>query len=118
MNYQIRVAGVTAENRQKILQALATNPMCQMNLNSSALGFDLVPEPENKYDNKAVAVYLSKKYVVGYVPKGNILQEKVHSGIRFDVSGIIVGGQDGMNYGLILNCKPKNDNEEVEIKEV
>lgn len=118
MNYQIRVAGVTAENRQKLLKAIATNPMCQMNLNSSALGFDLVPEPENKYDNKAVAVYLSKKYVVGYVPKGHILQEKVHAGVRFDVSGIIVGGQDGFNYGLILNCKSKNDNEKVEIQEV
>lgn len=114
MNYQIRVAGVTAENRQKILKALYNHPM----LNSTHLSFDLVPEPDNQYDPNAVAVYIGKKYVVGYVPKGNILQEKVKAGVKFDVKGIIVGGYDDKNYGIILNCKTDNDDEEMELKTI
>ena len=114
MNYQIRVAGVTAENRQNALKTIATHPL----LNSPSMSFELVPEPENKYDNKAVAVRLAKKYIIGYVPKGHILQSKVHEGVKFDVSGIVVGGQDGMNYGLILNCKSQNDNEKIEISDL
>ena len=114
MIYQIRVAGVTAENRQKILKALYNHPM----LNSSALRFTLVPEPDNQYDPNAVAVYISEKYVVGYVPKGNILQEKVKAGVKFDCSGVIVGGYDDKNYGIILNCKTDNDDEEMELKTI
>jgi hypothetical protein len=114
MNYQIRVAGVTAENRQKILAALYNHPM----LNSTALCFDLVPEPENPYDPNAVAVYIGKKYVVGYVPKGHIFQQKVKDGVKFNVRGVVVGGQDGMNYGIILNCHTDNDNEGMELKTI
>ena len=112
MIYQIRVAGVTAENRQKLLKALYNHPM----LNSSALRFTLVPEPDNPYDPNAVAVYISEKYVVGYVPKNHILQEKVKAGVKFVCSGIIVGGKEGMNYGIILNCETDNDNEGVELE--
>lgn len=114
MNYQIRVAGVMAENRQKILAALANIP----SQNLSMLGFDLVPEPDNQYDPNAVAVYIGKQKVIGYVPRGHILQEKVKAGVKFDVSGMIVGGKDGLNYGVILNCKTDNDNEGVELKSI
>lgn len=113
MVYQVRVVGVTAENRQKILKAISGHPM----LNSSALGFTLVPEPENPYDKKAVAVYVGKKYIVGYIPKGHVLQDKVHDGELFVVRGVVVGGYDGRNYGLILNCENGED-EEVEISNV
>jgi len=114
MNYQIRVAGVMAENRQKILAALANHPK----VNPSALDFDLVPEPTNQYDPNAVAVYLGKKYVIGYVPRGHILQEKVKAGVKFIAKGMIVGGKDGLNYGVILNCKTDNDNEGMELKSI
>ena len=114
MIYQFRVAGVTAENRQKILKALYNHPM----LNSSVLCFDLVPEPENPYDPNAVAVYIGQKYIIGYVPKGNVIQQKVKDGVQFDVSGTIVGGYDNKNYGVILKCKTNNDNEGVEVKSV
>jgi hypothetical protein len=112
MNYQIRVAGVMAENRQKILAALANIP----SQNLSTLGFDLVPEPNNQYDPNAVAVYVGKQYMIGYVPRGNIIQEKVKAGIKFNVTGIIVGGKDGLNYGVILNCKTDNDDEGIDIE--
>lgn len=112
MNYQIRVAGVMAENRQKVLAALANIP----SQNLSTLGFQLVPEPDNQYDPNAVAVYIGKKFVIGYVPRGHILQEKVKAGVKFDCSGIIVGGKDGLNYGVMLTCKTNNDNEGFELK--
>lgn len=114
MNYQIRVAGVMAENRQKVLAALANYP----SENISKLGFDLVPEPDNQYDPNAVAVYIGKQYVIGYVPRGHIIQQKVKDGVKFTCNGMIVGGKDGLNYGIILNCKTDNDNEGVEVKSV
>ena len=112
MNYQIRVAGVMSENRQKIIETLAKHPQ----IDSTKLNYSLVPEPENPYDSNAVAVYIGNKYKIGYVPKGNIIQEKVKHGVKFSAKGMIVGGKDGLNYGVILNCKTENDDEGIELK--
>lgn len=57
----IRVAGVTYENRQEIIARLITSDPCR-----------LEPEPENPYDANALAVKVSHDgavYHVGYIPK-------------------------------------------------
>lgn len=59
--WNIRVAGVTYENRQDILARLHTSDPCR-----------LEPEPENPYDPNAIAVKVSHEgtiHHVGYVPK-------------------------------------------------
>lgn len=57
----IKVAGVTFEGRQLIIAELSGNEPCK-----------IVPEPENKYDRNALAVYVAHKsgvFHVGYIPK-------------------------------------------------
>ena len=59
--HNIRVAGVTYEGRQEYLSRLTGEEPVR-----------LVPEPENQYDNNAIAVYIATKDGVkhcGYIPK-------------------------------------------------
>lgn len=113
MIYNIRVAGVTAENRQNILDSLRGFPI------NHQLKFRLQQEPENPYDKNAIAVYsedLNEK--VGFVPKNEtkIFNEKLNAGVKFNITGIVVGDRDyGFNLGLTLKCVVENDNDDVEI---
>lgn len=57
----VKVAGVTYENRQAILAGLAGGEPCQ-----------IVPEPDNPYDKNALAVHVATSAGVvhiGYIPK-------------------------------------------------
>lgn len=57
-----RVAGVTFDNRQEVIQRLHGDEPCR-----------IVPEPENQYDANALAVYAAEHdgtiSHVGYVPR-------------------------------------------------
>ena len=112
MIFNIRVTGVTVDNRQKLLEKLSKRPQ------NHAYKFRLQKEPENEYDPFAIAVYsedLNKK--IGYVPKdiNQLVNEKLDSGAKFNVSGDIVGGYSGKFYGVVLKCEVENDNDFADI---
>lgn len=109
MIYNIRVAGVTANNRQELLKNLPYR---------KNMKFKLVREKDNQYDEFAIAVYTNDNQQVGYVPKtcNKLICEKLDNGIIFDVIGHVDGGYaKGVNFGITLACKALNDDEDVEL---
>lgn len=98
MTVFIRVAGVTAEDRQEILKSLPYQ---------TEIKFKFVREPDNPFDKDAVAVYTEDNRKVGFVPKtankSHLISEKMDKGIEFSVIGSVNGGYaPGINFGVIL----------------
>lgn len=57
----IKLAGVTFENRQETIARLSSGEPCQ-----------LIPEPENQFDKNAIAVFVTldgEPAHIGYVPR-------------------------------------------------
>lgn len=73
----------------------------------------LVPEPDNPYDPKAVAVY-SPAGKIGHVPRGSLwfevlsaLAEAGHS--RATCRAWLIGGEDGKFLGAVLGADPDEE---------
>lgn len=67
----------------------------------------LVPEPENKYDNKAIKVCLMTSEHVGYIPKDtaqNVFDDIVN-GYKYTVTVNEITGGDGKNFGCNLKLE-------------
>jgi hypothetical protein len=92
-----RVAGVTFERRQETLASLKLDSV------------EIVPEPQNPYDNNALAVWAvtdaGERVQIGYVPRylaaeiAPCVQDK-----RF-IPGEIIGwqgGEDGLYIGVTV----------------
>jgi len=99
-----KVAGTSKLNRQEALRRLT---MYQ----PSETKFILIRESDNKYDNNAVAVYVSVKgsrlYKIGYVEAhtASIVSAILDKGIdlKADLKAIVGGIVDGMMYGLRID---------------
>ena len=93
LTMKVRAAGVTAENRQERLEFLRQ-------FKPEDLGVTLEREPDNRYDSSAIKIVahirpLSKKTVIGYVPKGlsKELSKVIDTGIQIKATLIqIIGG--------------------------
>lgn len=95
-----KVAGVLYGNRQKILHYLD-------NCKKDTIQVKLVREKANPFDENAVAVFIQVvgdgTYRVGYLPRRTaaLISSLMDTGVSFNswLYGI-VGGYDGLNYGL------------------
>lgn len=93
MSMTVRAAGTTFENRQQCLEFLKQ-------FQSKDLSVTLEREADNRYDSSAIKVVahirpLSKKTVIGYVPKGlsKELAKVIDTGIQIKATLIqIIGG--------------------------
>lgn len=100
----IRVAGVTYENRQSIIAGLLLTDPAR-----------IVPEPENPYDPNALAVHVAhegKVSHVGYIPRDMAAQiAPVIDGESFDCTiaeitgGFMLPDDTLANYGLRLRVE-------------
>jgi len=89
----VRAAGTTFENRQQCLEFLKQ-------FQSKDLSVTLEREADNRYDSSAIKIVahirpLSKKTVIGYVPKGlsKELAKVIDTGIQIKATMIqIIGG--------------------------
>jgi len=104
----VRVAGVTYNNRQNVLAQMTGDEPCM-----------IVPEPENKYDPNALAVWVSLKgerYHVGYVPReiaaeiAPLLEgEKVIATLRGIVGGFTTYDGETASLGLRIGFEYPSD---------
>ncbi len=93
MSMTVRAAGTTFENRQQCLEFLKQ-------FQSKDLSVTLEREADNRYDSSAIKIVahirpLSKKTVIGYVPKGlsKELAKVIDTGIQIKATLIqIIGG--------------------------
>lgn len=93
MSMTVRAAGTTFENRQQCLEFLKQ-------FQSKDLSVTLEREADNRYDSSAIKIVahirpLSKKTVIGYVPKGlsKELSKVIDTGIQIKATLIqIIGG--------------------------
>lgn len=93
MSMTVRAAGTTFENRQQCLEFLKQ-------FQSKDLSVTLEREADNRYDSSAIKIVahirpLSKKTVIGYVPKGlsKELAKVIDTGIQITATLIqIIGG--------------------------
>ncbi|MDE7309105.1 MAG: HIRAN domain-containing protein [Lachnospiraceae bacterium] len=93
MSMTIRAAGTTFENRQQCLKFLKQ-------FQPKDLSVTLEREANNRYDSSAIKIVahirpLSKKTVIGYVPKGlsKVLSKVIDTGIQIKATLIqIIGG--------------------------
>ena len=95
--FRLGVAGESYDNadgtsRQRIIR------MC-----SAGEPMQLVPEPENPHDNRAVKVCRQSGEQVGYLPSGHGLFKKVKDGrVSVVVDGIHGGTREKPSSGLVL----------------
>lgn len=101
----VRAAGTTFENRQERLQFL-------QQFNPDDLAVTLEMEPENKFDRNAIRVVvhilpISRKTVIGYVPKGlaGELAKVIDTGVKVRawLKGIIGGYGYKETLGALIN---------------
>jgi|GEM_PF-1233680 HIRAN domain. len=101
-----RVAGTSKFNRQEALRRLTM-------YSPSETKFTLIREFDNKYDNNAIAVYVSVKgsrlYKIGYVEAYTayvcacILDKGID--LKADLKTIVGGAFNGMMYGLRIDLR-------------
>jgi hypothetical protein len=69
----------------------------------------LVPEPDNPHDKRAVKVCRQSGEQVGYLPRGHGLFKKIKEGrVSAVIDGIRGGTRDKPNVGLVLAVTVRN----------
>ena len=107
VNYHSKIVGTTFENRQDILAHLEGNESLRVRR-----------EPENQYDQRAVAVDVDIKgkwYPVGYIAKdkNKDIAEALDAGREVEISiSEVTGGDKGKNLGMNICLKYEKDNPE------
>lgn len=107
VNYHSKIVGTTFENRQDILAHLEGDE-----------GLRVRREPENQYDQRAVAVDVSIKgkwYPVGYIAKdkNKDIAEALDAGREVEIKiSEVTGGDKGKNLGMNICLKYEKDNPE------
>lgn len=100
VNYHSKIVGTTFENRQDILAHLEGNESLRVRR-----------EPENQYDQRAVAVDVSIKgkwYPVGYIAKdkNKDIAEALDAGREVEIKiSEVTGGDKGKNLGMNICLK-------------
>jgi hypothetical protein len=110
INSQIlcKVAGVTFEGRQEIINLMVGNEVAM-----------LIPEPDNKYDPNAIAVWIAfppesgyEKAQIGYLPKQVAEQvapmldgEKTQCKVDEITGGFEMWDGENANYGVVLSIE-------------
>ena len=97
-NFHTKVEGSTFCNSQKIISELKQGEV-----------LSVVPEPENKFDNNAIAVY-HKEIRIGYIPKetaAKIVKDVTIGKVSCVVSEVTGGSGGKENYGcnIVLNIE-------------
>lgn len=107
VNYHSKIVGTTFENRQDILAHLEGNESLRVRR-----------EPENQYDQRAVAVDVSIKgkwYPVGYIAKdkNKDIAEALDAGRDVEIKiSEVTGGDKGKNLGMNICLKYEKDDPE------
>ena len=98
MFFYTKVAGVTFENRQRVIAKLERRGLLE-----EGEGLILKREPFNPYDSNAVAVYASNGEQIGFLPK-DIAKEaapRMDRGVIYRATVVGVTGGDAENvYGV------------------
>jgi hypothetical protein len=107
-NILCRVAGVTFDGRQEIIGMMHGNEDVM-----------LIPEPDNKYDENAIAVWVAfptesghEKAQIGYLPRdvaasvAPIIEgEKILCKVDEITGGFELYGGDTANFGVVLDIE-------------
>lgn len=66
---------------------------------------EVVHEPTNPHDNRALAVLSKRREVIGYIPRKNWLQEAIHKEGRNCVAHIIsiASPEQGLPLGVVID---------------
>jgi hypothetical protein len=103
-NMRISAAGVTFENRQRILLSLWDENQRR----GLPLTGTLHREPDNKYDRNAIQIRI-EGMPIGYVPKqiAARLAPKMDAGIRIEVCAVevVYGGDGSVTFGARLDLR-------------
>jgi hypothetical protein len=103
-NMRIPAAGVTFENRQKLLLALWDESQRR----GLPLSGTLHREPENKYDPNAIQIRIEGMHI-GYVPKQIAagLAPRMDRGTRIEVCTVevVYGGDGPITFGARLDLR-------------
>jgi len=95
-----KINGTTFTNGQAVLKEYKDKP--------KELLIQLVPEPENKFDNKAIKIISDEEHI-GYLPAetAHKVFDKILLGSKFtaEVSEITGGKSDKSNYGCNILVK-------------
>lgn len=96
MEFFTKVVGVTFENRQKVCRNLTEGQKLL-----------LVPEPSNKFDPNAVAVFTEEKVQVGYIPASNSasIVLNMRKGIKYNAFVASITGGGAQNYGVNIRIE-------------
>lgn len=99
---EFSVAGINMENRHLLIrEILAGDP-------NQKVVIEVIPEPDNKFDPNAQAVYMNKKKI-GYIPKAKTHElPKRGTGYYAVCLDIGFGGDDEYAYCLI-GINPADD---------
>ena len=93
--YYDKVVGVTFEGRQETIKNLRRGDL-----------ISLIPEPENKYDPKAIRVESAGK-ILGYVQKNGWLQEAINEkNAKFNAEVYEISGGGKFSYGVVMKLTP------------
>lgn len=97
----VKVVGVTFDGRQELIRQMTDRSVLH-----------LVPEPNNPFDENAIAVVEQTLGTIGYIPRSLTHEYRDH--VVF--SHQVVGGNSGYSYGvhLALQKREQRDDEQRE----
>lgn len=97
--FHSKIVGTTFTNGQEVLKRFVNSGKVPL--------LKLVPEPENEFDNKAIAVYLQEGERLGYLPRETAqgVFDDIALGAKFEVTVSELTGNVDKNVGCNILVK-------------